>query len=105
MTDFVYVFADPLGFRKVGISSNPLTRFDAVQTGNPHRLVFETHAECPEARAVEQEVHRLLAEHRAVGEWFFATAEQVDAAIDAAWFAVRGCFPLGDHPTNLGSRP
>lgn len=98
VTCFLYVFADADGHRKVGISQNPESRLACLQTGNAQPLTFELHAECLDAFAIEQAIHRILAKRHVRGEWFRATLAEVETALDAAWLQVRGCLPFGDHP-------
>jgi hypothetical protein len=76
---FVYIIGqlssayEVIGPVKVGISSNPLSRMQSVQTGSPSRLVMvsrycfwkRTHA-----HRVEQCFHRTCANYRLEGEWF-----------------------------------
>lgn len=65
-----------IGPVKIGISNNPLSRLQGVQTGSPSRLVLvdrycfwkRTHA-----MAVERCFHQTCGAHRLEGEWFDIT--------------------------------
>jgi len=60
-------------FYKVGISNNPISRLEGLQTSCPHRLDliatcgFETMAK---ARQAEMQAHQSLAGSLIHGEWF-----------------------------------
>lgn len=68
----VYFIRSPHGF-KIGFSDNVPARVKQLQTGSqsPLELVAVIAAG---TRAVEQELHRVLAASRAAGEWFKPTA-------------------------------
>jgi len=54
---------------KVGLSSNPQARLEALQTGNPNLLVLERVIENG-TRAMERALHKQFIKDRLRGEWF-----------------------------------
>lgn len=70
-----YIYIIGAAFRpvKIGVANNPDARCYVLQTGCPFdiEVMFaEEFDRRGDAIAVEQEVHRELAEHRLSGEWF-----------------------------------
>ena len=64
------------GFVKIGVSKNPLSRMDALQTGSPEKLKLVTYIDAnPWALEMEQFAHTILRPYRAQGEWFHTTPE------------------------------
>jgi hypothetical protein len=77
---YVYVigWVDPVApvpwYVKIGISSNPLERLDALQTGSPVKLQFCGWIDAnPYAERMEKSLHMLLDRERVAGEWFTVT--------------------------------
>jgi hypothetical protein len=57
-------------FHKIGIATDIQERFLALQTGNPYKLQLVDCFQIPNARKVEQHLHRKYANLRELGEWF-----------------------------------
>ena len=58
---------------KVGISSNPVSRLQSLQTASPYQLMPFGFFWCPNlamARVVETATHEMLEEDHMSGEWF-----------------------------------
>lgn len=53
---------------KIGVANNTGKRLKALQTANPERLIVLGTLQGDEAE--EAELHKVLAAHRMVGEWF-----------------------------------
>lgn len=84
----VYVIAQRPGEHiKVGVAANPQKRLRQLATASPTPLIL-LHCTKPKSREftgqVECRVHSLLADFRALGEWFRCTPEQAIDAIVAA---------------------
>ena len=90
MTDFVYIFRNAAGHRKIGVSNNPISRLNSIQTGNSEAVAFEAHAECERAYDVEAAMHAMFPHRRLQGEWFNITFAEAWEAFDRAWVQVLG---------------
>lgn len=70
----IYFMSTPDGLCKIGVAKEPKERLKYLQTGNPQRITLEGAWEIEPpigtARDVERELHSMLSEHRAHGEWF-----------------------------------
>lgn len=84
--DYIYVIEGENNLVKVGISTNPNARLAALQTGSGFPLSLSYVASAPNALAVEQRAHEILAKNRVQGEWFDCTADIAVAAIHAAGY-------------------
>lgn len=80
---FIYVISQAItGRQKVGISNDPNDRIRNLQTGSPFPLSFAFVGLTDNvAKAIEDEVHILLDQHRQVGEWFDVRPEVAIAAV------------------------
>jgi hypothetical protein len=58
------------GWVKIGRSSNPFGRIEALQTGCPYPIVLKVCFYCENASEVEGRLHELCKAHRGHGEWF-----------------------------------
>jgi predicted GIY-YIG superfamily endonuclease len=87
---YVYIIAQELEdavYFKVGIASDVRARLAQLQTGNPHELEIAFSAGFPTrkiARLIEREAHNYLAKHRAHGEWFLCSYQQIVFALPFA---------------------
>lgn len=70
--EYVYGIGHPLGFIKIGRSTDPERRLSNLQTANPHELWLVFQVPCEDAHWLEDELHGLLSERRVRddGEWF-----------------------------------
>lgn len=88
----IYIIAEgPNGPCKIGITRNDRERFKALQTGNPRPLIPDTFLICRYAGELELRIHHRLRTRRAVGEWFYVTVEEANAALEAE--LANGCGP------------
>lgn len=81
---FVYVVKGEHGRSKIGVSTNPLSRLNDLQTGSAHRLEFAYVAVTPgNGYDIEGEVKQLMQRHRTNGgeEWFDVPPETLVAAL------------------------
>jgi hypothetical protein len=65
-----FMYSEDAHCVKIGISKNPKQRLTAVQTGFPHKLEIIKTQETDDARKLERELHKALADFRLHGEWF-----------------------------------
>lgn len=78
---YVYVIATSRRGRaagpvKIGISSNPQSRLNSLQSGNPERLVMFCHMAIfgrDAAKSLERMFHTIQQDRRLDGEWFDLT--------------------------------
>lgn len=70
---YLYLISDGM-FVKIGVSTDPLARLAALQTGNPRELTlldcWEVGTTFREAAKVEAGVHAAFSEHQALNEWY-----------------------------------
>jgi Meiotically up-regulated gene 113 len=81
---YIYAISSEGGPRKIGISAHPEIRAKQLQTAYPQRVTVQRTWHHTNARAVEAEVHRLLAPWRIRGEWFDVSQIRATAAIQRA---------------------
>jgi hypothetical protein len=76
---WVYLFRadNPAGMYKIGYSTDPVRRLEAVQAACPAPLVFEWAIPCWGNDGTELKLHRRFAEQRVHGEWFMLSKEDV----------------------------
>lgn len=88
--DYVYfVQHEEKGPIKIGFSSDPVSRLQSLQTGNPYDLTLI--GVVPGSMAHEAKLHATCSKARVQGEWFWPTAE-VLAVIEkelGSWGAIR----------------
>ena len=63
-----FIESESAGLIKIGRSVNPVSRFNAIRTMSPDKLVLLGSA--PETVCSESELHKKFAKHRRHGEWF-----------------------------------
>lgn len=88
----LYCIGTDDGFIKVGLSDDPQRRLAQLQTGNHRKLTLlhpgpnydGTGSITPDCdpMAIEKEMHLALRHRRARGEWFFATMEHFEEAVN-----------------------
>ena len=83
----IYVIKSDGGPVKIGISSDPDVRRQALESHGPNRLTLVHTRDVDVPGAVERAAHRLLSDHRRKGEWFDVSVADAIAAIDAALIA------------------
>lgn len=66
---FVYLIKC-VNYYKIGISKNPNTRRNTIQTHNPLDVKVCATLKADNAREIEQELHNLFLDKRSRGEWF-----------------------------------
>ena len=88
MTNNLYFIVSETGLIKIGVSANPWSRLDQLQTGNPYRLALRGVFEYEDAYGIERVMHTLLGEFRAVGEWFSVPRTILAHAHKIAHFAI-----------------
>lgn len=86
MASYVYVISGDHGRQKIGVSDDPKRRIAELATGSPYPLKFEFVGEVQDGGAgqVEVEAHFMLAQHRALGEWFVVPPDVAVTAVMAA---------------------
>ena len=94
---FLYVMRIDGDLYKVGISGSPEYRRSALQCGLPFEIELLDSGICHpggvDPAALESEVHRLLADHKVIGEWFRTTYATVWRAIIEAYIKLH-CPPM-----------
>lgn len=106
---YVYVISDNDGNCKIGISRNPISRFQTIQNATHrrlamiHRIAFDD----DDAPKVELAVHHDLARNRRAGEWFVVAPDQALATIlrVSAEIGVRPVPDLDGSPRRARGRP
>lgn len=68
-----FIESETTGLIKIGRSVNPSSRFNAIRTMSPDKLVLL--GSVPETVCSEAELHKRFAKHRKHGEWFEASPE------------------------------
>lgn len=68
-----FIESETTGLIKIGRSVNPSSRFNAIRTMSPDKLVLL--GSVPEAVCSESELHKRFAKHRKHGEWFESSPE------------------------------
>jgi hypothetical protein len=88
---FIYVIQDVENRVKVGITADPASRLNALQTTSATKLtlLYVAAVKSSDAFAVEQVAHGILSKSRQSGEWFLAAPEVAVAAINAASFRIK----------------
>ena len=83
---FVYVIKGSAGHHKIGVSTDPIARLSALQTGSHEELDFAYIGVTPgSGYAIERAAHDLLQDRRRSGEWFAVPASiAIGAVIEAA---------------------
>ena len=72
-----FIESKAAGLIKIGRSVNPVSRFNAIRTMSPDKLVLLGYL--PEEVATENELHKKFAHLRMHGEWFKAAPELREA--------------------------
>lgn len=68
---------------KIGMTTDePCNRLMSLQTGSPVLLSIYNVLRCEDADRTELELHRLFRHCRIHGEWFRATVDEIESAID-----------------------
>jgi hypothetical protein len=76
-TEYVYfIQIDGEGAIKIGVSNNPLSRLETLQTGSHQRMTLL--GILPGGYDVESQIHAQFAKSRIRGEWFTASPELID---------------------------
>lgn len=65
-------------------AEDPVARLGSLQTGSPKKLELIGHFSAA-SQSSERAVHRLFSNHRASGEWFILTEQQVINILDPTW--------------------
>ena len=81
---YLYVLHRGDGMRKIGITTKPLNRQRALQSVTGSELHLEMLLWWAAPAALENRVHQLLRTHRAKGEWFLSSWDEVFAALSTA---------------------
>lgn len=96
---------------KVGVASDPQARLKAISTSSPGPVEIVATVSCPsrdDALAAERELHEVMAEGRANGEWFDVSElplPAIDALGVAFWMPdLAGCSSLEDAETEIARR-
>lgn len=77
---YIYIISDG-NLRKIGVSDDPESRIEQLQTANGKKLVLEHFEEKNEAFKVEKYAHRHLNAKKSMGEWFDCTYNEARIAI------------------------
>ena len=86
-TMYILGLEDPAGgavppFYKIGITTDTVNkRIRQLQTGNPYRIVALHTFEIEGAEIVEQNLHRVYAQHRRILEWFELTDDELSSVL------------------------
>jgi hypothetical protein len=82
---YVYVIGTDGGDAvKVGTARDVIHRIRVMQSGNPRKLRVLASWEHERACDVEVLAHRMLADYRALGEWFFCSSATAERAVTDA---------------------
>lgn len=87
MRSYVYVMGRKDGPVKVGISTNPQSRLNGIQTGCPFRIkILHLEPMHDRAHAIwhEENFHAVYSQDRLIGEWFNIDAELAIEGITTA---------------------
>lgn len=94
----IYFIGDGRGHIKIGISDNPASRLDALQTGSPVRLTLL--CSYPGTEEDERRLHGEFEHDRVVGEWFRDASNSAGSFVEfLRWWVDRMRDPdLGRFP-------
>lgn len=78
----IYIMKTRKHYYKIGVSANPAARRLSLQTGSPFKIKILSTYEVGDDFRIEDEVHRMFAQRRRIGEWFYLPEKEIISSLD-----------------------